>query len=281
MVDGYGFQDDYVVVATNFPMDGDFGSIQDAINAGACGIYVKGGTYVMTGSITVPDGVHIFGESRQGVVLNFGGNSWNIVLDGNHIEIEGLRIVGSGSAIAAFHYNVVVNSRVKNCVIESSVRAAFFAGTTYCHFEHNKCQDISSEGIVVDATSTDNHINGNRLTDGLHYGAVLNGAFNKVTDNTFAGHMFDGILVASMTNTIHGNTCNNNANGIYVAKENGDKNSIVGNICYQNLGYGLNINSLENAGNVATGNVCRDNGVADIRFVPGNTVETNDALTIV
>lgn len=281
MVDGYGNVDDFAVVATNFPLDGDFGTIQDAIDAGACGIYVKGGTYVMTGSVTVPDGVHIFGESRQGVVLNFGGNAWNIVVNGDNVEIEGLRVIGSGSALAAFYYNVAENSRVKNCTVQSSVRAAAFAGSTYCHFEDNKCQGISGEAVFVDATSTDNRIHNNRVTDGLHYGVFLEGAFNKVVNNTFAGHMFDGILVASKMNTIHGNTCNNNANGIYVAKENGDNNSIVGNTCYQNLGYGININSLENAGNVATGNMCRDNGVADIRFVPGNTVETNDANTIV
>ncbi len=281
MVDGYGFQDDFVVVATNFPMDGDFGTIQDAIDAGACGIYVKGGTYTMTGPITVPDGVHIFGESRQGVILNFGGNSWNIILSGNNIEVEGLRIIGSGNALGACHFNAVTNSRVKNCVIETSVRAALFSGSTYCHFEDNLCQNISGESVFVDTTSTDNRIQDNRIVDGMHYGIFLEGAFNKVTDNTVAGQMFDGILITSMMNSIIGNTCNNNANGIYIAKENGDFNTLTGNVCYQNLGYGININSLENAGNVATGNTCRDNAVADIRFVPGNTVESNSAETIV
>lgn len=281
MVDGYGFQDDFVTVSTNFPLDGDFGTIQDAINAGACGIYVKAGTYLTAETITVPGGVYILGENLDGTTIDFMSGSWNFVILGFGARIEGLRVVGAGAALGAFHFNTCSNATVEKCRVDGSVRTATFNGATFCHLKEVWAQGCSLESVFVDATSTDNRITDNRFTDGLQYGVVLEGAFNKVVGNTIAGHTNDGILVAAKLNTIHGNTCNNNANGIYVAKENGDMNSIVGNTCYQNLGYGLNINSLENCCNVATGNTLRDNGVADLRFVPGNEVATNGANTIV
>lgn len=281
MVDGYGAQDDFAVVSTNFPLDGDFGTISDAINAGACGIYVKAGLYLTAETITVPGGAYILGENLDGTTIDFMGGSWNFVITGFGARIEGLHVVSSGASLGAFHFNVTTNAAVEKCRVDGGTRAATFSGATFNHFKENWTQGQSLEGLLFDATSTDNRVTDNRVVDGLHYGIVLEGAWNKVVGNTIAGHTFDGILVASKMNTIHGNTCNNNANGIYVAKENGDHNSIVGNNCYQNAGYGININSLENAGNVATGNSCRDNGVADIRFVPGNVVATNNALTIV
>lgn len=281
MVDGYGFQDDFVTVSTNYPTDGDFGTIEDAIDAGACGIYVKAGTYLTASTITVPGGVYIFGENLDGTTIDFMSGSWGFVLLGFGARIEGIRVSGAGASMGAFHFSTCSNATVEKCRIDGSVRGASFSGATFCHFKENWAQGCSLEGALVDATSTDNRITDNRVTDGLQYGVVLEGAFNKVVGNTIAGHTNDGILVASKLNTIHGNTCNNNANGIYVAKAPADMNSIVGNTCYQNTGYGLNINSLENCCNVATGNTLSENGVADLRFVPGNEVATNNANTIV
>lgn len=281
MVDGYGFQDDFVTVSTNFPLDGDFATIKEAIDAGACGIYVKAGTYLTTETITVPGGVYLLGENLDGTTIDFMSGSWNFVILGFGARIEGLRVVGSGASLGAFHFNTCTNAVVERCRIDSCVRAATLNAATFCHLEKCWAQGASLETVLVDSTATDNRIVSNRFVDGLQYGVVLNGAFNKVLDNTIAGHTNDGILVASMMNTIRGNTCNQNENGIYVAKENGDDNTIVGNTCYTNRGYGINVNSLENAGNVVTGNTCKNNAVADIRFVPGNVVEANNAATIV
>jgi parallel beta-helix repeat protein len=280
MVDGYGSVDDFAVVSANFPLDGDFGTIQDAIDAGAHGIYVKTGTYLTPETITVPGGVYILGENLDGVTIDFMSGNWNIVILGFGARIEGLRIVGSGAPLGAFHFNTCTNATVEKCRIDSSVRVATFNAATFCHLKECWGQGASLESVFVDATATDNRIANNRFTSGLHYGIVLEGAFNKVVNNNVSGHAFDGISIWSMMNTIHGNTCNQNENGIYIAKENGDDNSLVGNTCYQNRGYGININSLENAGNVAIGNTLKDNGVADLRFVPGNIVEANNANTI-
>jgi len=280
MSDGYGFQD-FVIVSPFYPLSGDYPTIQDAINGGAVSIYVKSGVYNTTETITVPSGVVIYGESLDGVVIDFQSDDWGFIIEGFGVKVSGLKVVNSRNALGAFYFNAAENAIVERCRIDNCDRAAMLSGSTYCQFRDNWVQGMSLETVFVDVTSTDNRIYNNRMVDGYNYGVYLGGAFNKVINNTVAGCTYDGILAISKMNTIHGNTCNQNANGIYIAKEGGDDNSIVGNICIQNQGYGINVNSLENSGNVATTNVCRENGVADIRFVPGNQVGFNDAQTIV
>jgi parallel beta-helix repeat protein len=280
MADGYGMVD-FVVVSPYYPLQGDYGSIMDAINDGAVSIYVKSGIYVTHETITVPGCTNIYGESICGVIIDFQNEPWNFIINGFGVRISGLKVINSINTLGAFVFNAAEDATVEKCWIDHCDRATMFTASTFCHFSKNRVQHMFLESVFVDETSTDNRITDNRITDGQNYGIMLKGAWNKVVDNTIAGHQYDGILVVSKMNTIQGNTCNQNANGIYIAKEGGDDNSIVGNICVQNLGYGININSLENAGNVATTNVCKDNGVADVRFVPGNQAGFNDANTIV
>lgn len=276
---------DFVVVSTLYPIFGDYGTIQDAIDDGAVSIYVKSGLYVTTETITVPSGVVVYGESVDtesgGVIISFNEDDWGFIIQGYGARISGLRVVHSRNARGAFVFDAAEQAIVERCRIDGCDRAATFIASTHCQFSENWAQGSMLESVFVDSVSTDNRIFNNRLFDGHNYGIYLEGAFNKVVDNTITGHTYDGILVTSKMNAIRGNTCNNNENGIYVAMTGGDNNSLMGNTCIQNRGYGININSLENAGNVAVGNTLHENGVADLRFVPGNVVVANDAGTTV
>lgn len=281
MADGYGFLAGYAVVSTNYPLDGDFATIQEAILAGACGIYVRAGEYQPGESITVPENVTIIGESKASVI-DFQGGSWGFVLSGNNIVIDNLSVTGAMGASGAFLMNVCTNSMVTRCKATACTRVITFQGSTFCHLKECWGVGQSLEHVYIDSTSTDNRVIDNRLTDGLFYGIVLEGSFNKIRGNNVSGHANnDGILVKSGFNEIQGNTCNQNENGIYIAVDGGDHNTIDANICYANEGYGINVNSLENTGNVVGENICRTNGVADIRIVPGNLQNNNDANTIV
>jgi len=279
-LDGYGCGD-FALVDSTFPLCGDYGDIQSAINDGHLGILVRSGTYEPTQSITCPAGVHIIGESRHGTVIDFQDEAWAFILNANDVVIEGLHVINCGNTLGSFVFSGSFNSTVQGCKIDGSRRAAMFQGATYCHFLRNLCIGQSLEQLLVNATSTDNRIEDNRITDGLSYGMRLEGAFNKISGNTCAGNRYDGILSVAKLNNIHNNTCNQNENGIYIANDPGDGNMVTGNICIGNRGYGININSLENAGNVAVANACHDNGVADVRFVPGNFAGFNDASTVV
>ena len=280
MADGYGFMD-FAIVSPLFPLQGDYPTIQDAIADGALSIYVKSGVYDTLQTITVPSGTVIYGESVDGVVINFTMDHWNFIIEGFGVRISGLSIRDSTNAMGVFHLNAAQNAIVEKCRIDNSDRAAIFNAATFCQFRDNWIQGCHLESVFIDSLSTDNRVSNNRMTDGQHYGIKVEGAFNKIDGNTVAGHEYDGVLVVSKMNVISNNTLNQNANGIYVAKEGGDDNAIVGNVCVENRGYGININSLENAGNVATTNVCKGNLVADVRYVPGNIVGLNDGQNIV
>jgi len=288
MVDPDAYKTFAVIDPDKDTYGGDYETIIDAINAGETAIFLRSGVHTTRDSvghqghdIVVPRGCHIVGESAYNTVVDFEDESWNFILNADDVIIENLTVINCGSPLGAFEFSGATNCWVKNCRIEGGTRAATFVSSTYCIFESNMCLGQNLESVYIDELSTDNRINNNRITDGKHYGIFVAGAWNKFVLNTVAGCTYDGICLIAANNVVHTNTCNQNANGIYVAKENGDHNSIQGNICRNNKGYGINVNSLENAGNVVVGNILRDNTVADLRFVPGNFAAYNDAVTVV
>lgn len=263
-------------------MGGDYSDIQDAINDGANAIFLKSGTHTVDLAVTLFQGCHIFGESIYNTVINFESEAYNFLISFDDILIENLRIVNCMNTLGAFVFSSSTNSIVRNCRVEGGIRAATFIDSTYCTFENNLCFNQNLTAAWVEAGSTDNRINNNRITDCVGYGLRMHGAFNKINGNNISGcQNNDGILITGPDNVITTNTCNQNQNGIYVANEGGDRNIIQNNVAKNNDGFGININSLDNAGNIVMGNVCRDNAVADIRFVPGNFVQYNSADTII
>jgi len=275
--------DTYSVVDSTYPASGDHLTIQDAIDSGARSIYVRAGLYSLTGSITVPQGTTIIGENSGTTILDSQEESWNVILNGYDIVIQGLKVINCRHSIGTFEFNGVQNCKVRDCTVEDSNRAAFFRASTFCHFENCQTRRLSLEGIMLDVSSTDNRVINCRVREGTNYGIFLYGAFNKILNCSVSGHINnDGIFVGSTQNTIHHNTVNSNQNGIYIAWQNGDNNVLMGNICNGNAGYGIAIHDIEdNSGNVIMGNSARDNGVADIRGQLNNIVIGNDAGTIV
>jgi hypothetical protein len=272
---------DFAIVDSTFPAAGDYPTIEAAIADGAISIFVKAGIYQPMQSITVPAGVFIQGESRHATTIDFHGERWCFIINGNDVTIQNLHVINCIGAQGTMLFNSALNCIVRECNIMSCDRAAYFLGSTFCHFNNNLCVGQNLDQLHIDTLSSDNRLENNRFTDGRSYGIRDEGSHNKILFNTLAGHTYDGILVLSTYNRIIGNTCNQNENGIYVAREAGDSNSITDNVCNANRGYGINVNSLENKGNTVVGNTCHDNGVADLRFVPGNYAIANDADIIV
>lgn len=273
----------YTVVDATFPTNGDFATIQGAINAGATSIFVRVGVYTLTTSITIPAGVTILGENAHTVVIDCDGEAFNVILNGTGIIVENVTVSNCQNGLGAFEYNSANNCYVRNCNVEFSTRAAFFNATTFSNLENCLIQGMSLQSVFVDVDSSDNRIMNNNVRSGASYGIALEGSHNKVLHNTVVAHVNnDGIFVMSPFNTIMDNTVNNNVNGIYVAGEGGDFNTIIGNTCNENQGFGININNSANTtGNTLIGNVCQINGVADIRFVPNNIAIGNSADTVV
>ena len=269
----------YVVVGAG--LDADYATIQAAINAGASAIFLKAQTHTLSQSVTLPQGCRILGESLYHTVVDFNSEAYAFLINDDDIILEGFRAINCRNTNGVFIFSGVANCTVRNCRVEGGNRAATMIGSTYCTFNDNLCLNQSLYAIWVDELSTDNRIRSNKVTDSLLYGIRILGAFNKITENTVSGCTNDGILLVAANNVVMGNTSNSNMNGIYVAQERGDDNLIQGNICRDNRGYGVNVNSLENSMNIVLGNVCKDNFVADIRTVPGNFCAYNDARTVV
>ena len=64
-------------------------------------------------------------------------------------------------------------------------------------------------------------------------------------------------LYSSSSNTVTGNTCNNNSYGIFLSNSS-NNNAVTGNNCNNNNSYGICLNSLSN-NNTVTGNTCNSN----------------------
>lgn len=281
----------HVVVDATYPVNGDYGTIQDAINDGQTAIFVRNGTYLLTESITIPADTTITGENPGGVIIDcdgsatlaYSGDLYNVIVNGDNVIVENITVTDCENALGAFHFNSANNSIVRNCNVEFSTRAAYFTGSSFCNFESCKVNDMTLQSVFVDQNSSDNRITNCSIRDGESYGVVLEGSHNKILHCTIVAHINnDGILILSPFNTIMDNTVNNNENGIYVALDGGDDNTIMGNTCNENEGYGININSTsQTTGNVVIGNVCKGNTVADIRFTPNNVALGNSAVTVV
>lgn len=79
--------------------DGDYTSIKAAFDAGNKTVYIKKGTYVETGNITIPSGCRINTEGK-GVVCDFSGGNFSFNIDGTGRFINtGVISISSGSTI--------------------------------------------------------------------------------------------------------------------------------------------------------------------------------------
>lgn len=82
------------------PSGGDYTTIGAALTAGHKTIFIRKGTYVETGDLTVPEGGRLFGESNGNVIINFNGGAYSVKQDatGGTQETAGTISATNGSA---------------------------------------------------------------------------------------------------------------------------------------------------------------------------------------
>ena len=148
----------------------------------------------------------------------------------------------------------------------------------------------SSEGIVtVRATNggccvASLQVDGNKsvYSSNVNRGIYLSGSnSNTITGNTCNNNKDSGIYLSGSNNnnnTITGNTCNNNNIGIYLSGSN--SNTITGNTCNNNKDSGI---YLFGSNNTITGNTCNNNFSIGIYLfgssnntITGNTCNNNN-----
>ena len=285
----------YIVAATNsvnkdaadYIADGDTAALNDGdqaqINlaltaAGAAGggsVYLMEGTYIVDGSISVPNNVNLTGagpatiikvknsyNANLNVIVNSGTTRvtvQNLRIDGNKSQQAGAFIMngilfsgmGSGSGAAAIDGGKISNVYASN--IFNGASSPFGGMGIYVGGNNNTITGNTTQGnggAGIYATGSNNTINGNisqgNTGDGINTGAGTGGvtANNTITGNTTQGnggagiHAFGTSSWGSSGNTISGNTVLGNAvNGIYI--ELADSNTITGNNVQSNGGIGI------------------------------------------
>jgi len=95
---------------------------------------------------------------------------------------------------------------------------------------------------------------------------------------TYTASYNNGIyLYSSSNNTVTGNTCNNNNNGIYLYSSSSD-NTVTGNTCNNNNSYGIRLSS-SSSDNTVTGNTCNNNNYGIyLSSSSNNTVTGNTCI---
>lgn len=247
------------------PTDGDYTSIQDALDAGKKNIYVKKGTYIISSTITIlSSDVTIIGESRENTVLKLADNTEADIMrigDGataiSGVVIKNLKFDGNKAnqaptgAPAALFLNGGSGYLIKDCLIEGNIiKDVKKVGLSFNYVQSVIVSDNYITGISADALLlkyseynlfTSNNISGNGNTAiNIYHGYTKNNLFvgNQINNNYY------GINGGGDYNSFIGNFVNENAWGFYLTY--GSYLVISGNQFNSNTQSGLQISRGDN-----------------------------------
>ena len=167
--------------------------------------------------------------------------------------------------------NVTISGNGNSTILKRMYNSGSAEGViTLTSANYCKIKDLQIDGTKAIYTSYNN------------YGILLSACnYNTVTGNTCKSNT-NGIFLnsSSSTNTITGNTCNSNTNGIFLNSSN-NNNTVTGNTCNSNTTAGIQLSSSSN--NTVTGNICNSNTSYGIvtsssnnNTVTGNTCNDNN-----
>lgn len=196
------------------PSGGDYTTLQAAITGGATRIFVRNGTYTMTGNITVPADTIIVGES-WGAIIDM-DDTYNLDMTGARTMIRNIQFIDfpttGGVRMAA------AEQVVDGCLFQSSSASAIIAldiGTAGAASNsvvrgNRFIKSATSSGIAIrTTTATGTTIMTNNIVTGSWASAISASAATtslvKVSGNLFVGPNATGTTV-----TLNGADSNNN-----------------------------------------------------------------------
>ena len=134
---------------------------------------------------------------------------------------------------------------------------------------------MKSNVIIINITKgyctiADLMCDGNKASFSGAYGIYIASSSNTITGNTCNNSSSYGIYINNgSSNIITGNTCSDNDDSIYI---NNGSNTITGNTCSDSGNYGIYINS---GSNTITGNTCSDGNIGIYISGSSNTATGN------
>jgi parallel beta-helix repeat protein len=194
-------------------------------------------------------------ESGTGIHLK-GGCRYNIV-DANSIDQTSLNIHIEQAPKNIISDNILTNPS------ENESKGLHIDGSDHCNASGNIVSMHHGKGISLEKSQY----------------CTLDG--NSCSDNRYEGILLLGINdTPSSYNTISGNSCyqngvNQSYDGIFL-NAYAQYNSVIGNSCCLNSRNGIKEENSNNGYNVFNGNVCHDNGIANLNILNANSITTNN-----
>ncbi|GAG15839.1 unnamed protein product, partial [marine sediment metagenome] len=167
-------------------------------------------------------------------IISYADNNPILTVSGNFCRIEKIRVEGNdvGFAQVGIALSGSIQSTVTGCWIEDCGAIGIdVRGSLNCIITENICHSNGWDGIMV--------FGSNRCI---------------VTENISSSNGREGIHITSVSTLVAHNQCyQNTENGIEISGF-GDYNSLTGNYCQLNTGWGISISNVGSAWNIVTSN---------------------------
>ncbi len=261
------------VVAT---ANGDYTSIQNALDAGKKRIYVKAGTYEISSSqIILSSGVDIWGESNGSVILRLAdGANCDVIRVGDgltaltditirDIQIDGNKANQTNNFISGIYFKGGSGTKItRSNILDCYIYGCRKAGIRFYYSDNNM---INRNKVILNNKGIDLYYSSDNL--------VIENQANSNID-------FTGIGVGyGNNNTLIGNQANSNTgDGINIS--NGNNNVVIGNHLSLNITHGIYVQWADN--NIVVENQANSNTQDGIRIkngennlINGNQVNSN------
>lgn len=204
--------------------DGDFSSIQDAVNAAKAGdlVEVKGGVYHE--NVVVDKQLDL--EGLTSPVVDAEGKRSTFVLRAEGIVLNGFIIAGSRNLPGQMEAGIMAlsgNCTISNNEITGNVNGIMLNGSNSSAIDNNKVYGNSERGIYLNNAQFNVLVKNNISNNGPDrrgIGVYLNlrSNSNLIEDNEVLNNGLDGIMISSSdNNTIrHNNVSGNGEGGIHL-----------------------------------------------------------------
>jgi parallel beta-helix repeat protein len=206
---------DYVVPAAGTSAQATINAAITALPASGGVVYLTEGTFIIDGSITLPNNVTLMG-SGEATVIKLKDSTASAV---NMISST------STSAVKVANLRIDGNKAVSNNTFNHVGIYMSSVGT-----------GLTASGATIDNVTVDNI--GGPASHGIH---ILAGSNATITNSTVRGGTYKGIASTAANTIIRNNRVNNN--GWYGIAVSGDDSSVVGNTLDSNVNYGILVSS--------------------------------------
>ncbi|MDH7517329.1 MAG: NosD domain-containing protein [Candidatus Thermoplasmatota archaeon] len=235
--------DDYDSSTPGWHID-HFNKIQDAINNASAGdrIIVYRGTY--DEKLTINKKLDVFGESRDIVIINWGGSGDVITINTQYVNISHFTIKNSGSnkgnAIVKINYG---NSIITDNIISDGKIGIFVNNSNNNLIYDNIITNNDGDGIQL-KQSNNNDITYNNITNNSNGIFFYSSSSNTIENNVIQDNSDNGVFLSQTSNDntiMYNNISGNSRNGIYLHDHCDYTKKISNNQIYSNGDSGIRI----------------------------------------